>query len=226
MIRRETLVDVLLYPELHRTLQKMHFNAILGYIISNNQINAYSFCSLVWTMDSYNVRICSRIIILNIPHSRDDSQWKYIGNFKHPLAYLAKFVTRHFWKLPSIDQARITSLLCSWVTLFHAISKLIVYLPLQFQLQKLFSVLLIKTLLLTAVDTTYSAASAGDWLYSRCCWMAIVSEGPSIDFVQMPKQTCIFRIENLTVYKLFSVSNYVASLGKRSGIVSIIYQEE
>lgn len=56
--------------------------------------------------------------------------------------------------------------------------------------------------------------------------MAIVSEGPSIDFVQMPKQTCIFRIENLTVYKPFSVSNYVASLGKRSSILSIIYQEE
>lgn len=63
-------------------------------------------------------------------------------------------------------------------------------------------------LLLTTVDIMYSAASVGDWLHSRSCSVTVVSEGPSIESVQMPKHTHIFRTEDLTVYKLFSVANY------------------
>lgn len=133
---------------------------------------------------------------------------KYRSNFNSPLAYVAKIVIRCFWKPARTARAHITSLLCSWVNLFHDISKPIVYLPLQSQLQRLFLFLLIKMLLLTTVDIRYSAASAGDRLHSGCCWVAIVSEGPSIESVRMPKQTRIFRTEDLTVYKPFSVANY------------------
>lgn len=91
------------------------------------------------------------------------------------------------------------------------------------KLWRLFSILLIKMLLLTAVDTMYSAASV-DWLYSGCCWVAIVIEGLSKNSVHMPKQThrfTFFRLENLTAQSIFSSWSL-----KRSSVLRMISQEE
>ena len=205
MIRRKTLMGVSLYPEFHRTLKKqILMPSWEGDTISDNKINAYHFCSLVQTINSWNPRVCSRIV--NFPIAEVT-----------PLGVQKELQLSHCISSKNCDTPHLEAAKNSPSTYHFTALVLSKFVSHHFQAHCLSSSTV------SIAEVVFSSAHKNVrafccWHHVQCCqcrmsvvlWMLLSGNcewRTFVDSVWIPKLNYVFRIENLTVYKPFSVAS-------------------